>query len=682
VTRRSAPLYPLALSRRVTPDSVLTFLGSDPKLLRRDLIGTYGMGAVPLSFTLEGVVVNPFGMVYIPDKTDDSLSQPTIGQTTIGRSKLPPTACSLLLWMAFLFTLTRPVLGQDYTIQTEVGRGWILPGISANLPLTQGVAIDGSGNVFIVLTDDSVVVRMDPSGQLTLLAGNGIPGFSGDGGPAALAQLFYPTAAATDAAGNVYILDNGNHRIREVSNGVINTVAGGGSSFIVADNSPATSADLSGLIPYGLAVDSAGSFYFTAGNILKVSNGVITTVAGGGFGLGDNVPATSAFAAPAGLAIDAAGNLYYADTCYNRIRRVSNGIVSTVAGNGKPVPALLGFRCATSVAGPDTGTATSVTLNGPQGVAVDPAGNVYFMESAPSFGGRARQVSKGIITTVAGGNPSVLGMALGDNIPATSAVLYLAAGIAVDTAGNLYIPDNYGPFEIGRLRQVSNGVITTIAGASGVSGDNGPATGAQLSFPTSVAVDTQGSLYIVDSSNNVVRKILNGAITTIAGNRSDFHDSGSGPASSISLNGPEGVAVDSAGNVYIADPGNTRIVELSGGAFTTVATGVFATSIALDAGGIYTSPIVAATASAKCLMERSAPSLEAQEQASAATTVRPPAPNYPAPLVSPWIPRETFTSRTRITSASARSPKASSRRWRATGLLGSAGTMVPPPTLS
>ena len=540
----------------------------------------YGVRAVPIFFTLEGLVVDPFGTVYIPDKTDGSLSQPTIG-----RSKRPPKACPLLLWAAFLFALTRPVLGQDYTIQTEVGRGWNLPGISANLPLTQGVAIDGSGNVFIVLTDDSVVVRMDSTGQLTLLAGNGTPGFSGDGGPAAIAQLSYPTAAGTDAAGNVYILDNGNHRIREVSNGVINTVAGGGSNFYAADNGPATSADLSDLNPNGLAVDSAGSFYFTAGNIRKVSNGVITTVAGGGLGLGDNVPATSAFIAPAGLAIDAAGNLYYADTCYNRIRKISNGIVSTVAGNGKPVPDLLGFGCAPSVAGPDTGTATSVTLNGPQGVAVDTAGNVYFMESAPSFGARARQVSKGIVTTVAGGNPSVLGTALGDDIPATSAVLYLVAGIAVDTAGNLYIPDNYGPFEIGRLRQVSNGTITTIAGASGVSGDNGPATGAQLNFPASVAVDTQGSLYIVDFSNNVVRKVSSGSITTIAGNRSIFHDSGSGPATSLSLYGPEGVAVDSAGNVYIADTGNVRIVELSGGVFTTAATDVYATSIALDADG-------------------------------------------------------------------------------------------------
>jgi len=490
-------------------------------------------------------------------------------------------ACPLLLCTVFLL----PVLGQDYTIQTDLGRGWNLPGVSANLPLTQGVAVDRSGNVFIVLTNDSVVVRLDTSGQLTLVAGNGIPGFSGDGGPAALAQLSYPTAAATDAAGNVYILDNGNFRIREVSNGVINTVAGGGSLFSVPDNTPATSAALTGLNPYGLAVDSAGSFYFSAGNILKVSNGVITTVAGGGLGLNDNVPATSAFVSPAGLAIDAEGNLYYADTCYNRIRKVSNGMVSTVAGNGKPVPALLGFGCAPSVAGPDTGTATSVTLNGPQGVGVDAAGNVYFMEGAPSFGARAREVSKGVITTVAGGNPSVLGTALGDNIPATSAVLYLVGGIAVDTAGNLYIADNYGPFDIGRLRQVSNGVITTIAGASGVSGDNGPPALAQLNFPVNVAVDTQGSLYVVDFSNNVVRKASSGLITTIAGTFSVFHDSGSGAASSISLYGPEAVAVDSAGNVYIADTGNVRIVEISGGTFTTVVTGVFATSIAVDASG-------------------------------------------------------------------------------------------------
>src|SRR5260370_645098 len=180
--------------------------------------------------------------------------------------------------------LSCSLFGQtSYTISTLAGGGLPvnIPGTSASLGSVTGLAVDRAGNVFVASRADNIVLRLDGStGVLTLVAGNGTPGFSGDNGPATSAQLFDPYGVARDSAGNLYIADWGNPRMRKVSNGVITTVAGGGSSL--DDNVPATSAYL--LTPWAVAVDSPGNLYITDGrnSIKKVSNGVITTVAGGG----------------------------------------------------------------------------------------------------------------------------------------------------------------------------------------------------------------------------------------------------------------------------------------------------------------------------------------------------------------------------------------------------------------
>ena len=358
---------------------------------------------------------------------------------------------------------------------------------------------------------------------------------------------------------------------------------------------PATSARL-GLISgnlNGLAADSSGNIYFADGSrIRKVSGGVITTVAGGGSSFGDNIPATSAFFNPSGLALDAAGNLYFADACANRIRKVAGGVITTVAGNGTADF----FACAPSVAGGD-GTATSVSLNGPQGVAMDSAGAVYFMESTMPGQVRARKVSNGTITTVAGGsNGPPVGAAVSDNVPAIGALLSSAAGsLAVDAGGNLYIPDCYwlalpipngvtftGAPEVGRLRKVSNGVITTIAGANS---DSGPASGTQLNLPAGIALDGAGNLYIADSGKNIIREVSNGAITTIAGIRILGSQGDGGAATSAALFNPQGVAVDPRVTSYIAD-GDGSIRMLSHGLLTTLGSpSGLIPGVALDSGG-------------------------------------------------------------------------------------------------
>jgi uncharacterized protein (TIGR03437 family) len=317
------------------------------------------------------------------------------------------------------------------------------------------------------------------------VAGNGTAGFSGDNGPAIGAMLFVPTGTAVDTAGNLYIADAANNRIRKVSTGVITTIAGSGTGGFSGDNGPATSAMLS---------------------------------------------------TPESVAVDSLGNLFIADSGNSRIRKVSNGVITTIAGNGTA-----GFSG-------DNGPATNAQLNGPSGVAVDSAGNLFIADINNS---RVRKVSSGVITTVAGNGKAGFS---GDNGPAISAMLF-AYGVAVDSVGNLLIADH------DRIRKVSNGVITTIAGngTAGFSGDNGPATNAQLNGPSGVAVDSAGNLFIADYGDDRIREVSNGVITTIAGNGTAGFSGDGGPATSAMLFGPEGVAVDSLGDLFIADIDNSRI---------------------------------------------------------------------------------------------------------------------------
>ena len=285
-------------------------------------------------------------------------------------------------------------------------------------------------------------------------------------------------------------------------------------------------------------------------------SGIITTYAGdGAYGYsGDGGPATSAMlAAPEGVAVDTAGNLFIADSWNSNVRKVTpGGVISTVAGNGNP-----GYSG-------DGGPAASAMLNYPTGVAVDAAGNLFIADYGND---RIRMVTpSGIISTVAGNGTAGFS---GDGVPANSAQLNGPTGVAVDAAGNLFIADEHN----NRVREVNpGGVISTVAGngTGGYSGDGGPATSAELYYPAGVAVDTAGNLFIADTWSNSVRKVTpGGVISTVAGNGTGGYSGDGGPATSAELYYPSGVAVDAAGNLFIADFNNQRVRMVTGVASVT-----------------------------------------------------------------------------------------------------------------
>lgn len=523
--------------RRVSQEGVITTVAGTGKA------GFSGDGGPAINAELglpSGITLDSVGNLFISDRLNNRvrrLSTSGIITTVAGNGKgaYPPVAGS------------------------SIGDGG--PATSAALVGPAGLVVDGNGNLFIADLYNNRVRKVSPDGIITTVAGNGTAsGFSGDGGPAVNAQISGPIGVAVDGAGNLLVLQfYYGGRVLEVSaDGTIRSVAGSGTFGFSGDGGPATSAGLAN--PFAIALDAAGNLYIadTANyRIRKISqNGVITTVAGNGGGVysghqgpvGDGGPAKDArLSFPFSVAADSNGNLFIADTFDNRIRKISpDGIISTIAGTGTA-----GFSG-------DGGPAINAQLDAPFGLAVDGAGNLYFID-ANNY--RIRKISlDGTISTIAGTGKRGFS---GDGGPATSAMLgafswcnTFCGGLAVDGAGALFIADS----DNHRVRKVSpDGIITTVAGngAEGFSGDGGPATDAQFSGPTSVAVDHSGNLFIADSGRGHIRRVSpDGTITTVAGTGAFSGPSGDGEAAiNARLSAPSGVAVDSDGNLFIADPG-------------------------------------------------------------------------------------------------------------------------------
>ncbi len=310
-----------------------------------------------------------------------------------------------------------------------------------------GIAIDAAGNLYIADIGNNCIRKVNTSGIISTVAGNGTAGYSGDGGQAINAELSDPQAVAVDTSGNLYISDTGNSRIRKVSTtGIITTIAGNGTAGYSGDGGAANVAELHS--PIGLTCDVAGNLYIgdvSNNRVRKVTiSGIITTIAGNGTAgfSGDNGQAILAeLYQPIGVAFDAVGNLYIADNVNERIRMVTtSGIISTIAGNGTQ-----------SYSG-DGGLATAAEFHNPYGIAVDTAGNLYIADKGNN---RIRKVNTaGIISTFVGDGTQGYS---GDGGQATNAELYFPAGVALDATGNLYISDNQNNV----IRKITNAGQTT-----------------------------------------------------------------------------------------------------------------------------------------------------------------------------------------------------------------------------
>lgn len=543
-------------------------------------LGYYGDGGAAASAQFnvpEGVAVDSAGNIYVADVHNNRVRRISNGVVTTvagGGSAIPgdggPATNAFLfapngvavdaagnLYIADSGNNRVRMVSASGTITTLAGTGTAgFSGdnglaLNAQLNSPEYVAVDGAGILYISDTGNNRIRRVSPTGTITTLAGNGGAGFSGNNGPAVNAALNGPEGVAVDSAGNVFILDSNNLRVRKVSStGVITTVAGTGVNGNSGDGGLAISAQLSE--SYGLAIDSFGNLFIASYNsqsIREVSaGGTISTVAGpGAFLLSNNQAATSTQIAPTGVAVDSSGNFYIADN--SRVYKVSpQGIITTIAGTG-------------ACCGPGQSNVAAANDNiSPQRVSVDLSGNLYITD----FYAVVHKVSpNGLITTIAGnGTPGYSG----DGAAATSAKLATSpGGMAIDGGGNLYLADTGN----NRIRKISaGGTITTVAGSgvAGFAGDGGSPTVAQLNQPQGVALDAQGNLYIADTNNHRIRKVTagqNGTISTIAGTGSPGGAGDGGPAANAQLQYPEGIALDIQGDIFVADSSNNRVREIS-----------------------------------------------------------------------------------------------------------------------
>ena len=500
------------------------------------------------------------------------------------------TSANQVLTVPVSLKITAPASGiAQNVITTVAGTDFVypkgpLPGLQAPLGAITGLVFDSAGNLYIADTSNNLVLKMDQQGTVTVFAGNGTAGFSGDGGAARNAALNLGNQGsatgglATDTAGNLFIADSMNNRVRMVSSsGVITTIAGNGQAGFSGDGGNATLASLN--TPASVAVDGAGDIFigdWLNGRVRKVSAGIITTVAGNGTFANPQIgPAVqSPIQGMVGIAVDTAGNLYFGEQ-----NQYGNEYGNLFPGATTVEPFLAKVSAAGVLsliplpAGPCQASAEDA-------LAFDSSGNLYIVDSHCSAVYKMTPdgviVTKGpagspVIATVAGDGSGTPGFS-GDGGPADQALLNLPLGLAADSGGDLFIADSSNF----RLRKVTPaGIISTVGGPGySYGGDGGAAISANLSGPEGVAVDPGAGLFIADTFNNRIRRVTpNGIVSTFAGTGAYSFSGDGGPATAATLRQPNSVAVGVAGTVWIADSVNSSVRRVDqGGTISTVFT--------------------------------------------------------------------------------------------------------------
>jgi streptogramin lyase len=446
-----------------------------------------------------------------------------------------------------------------YTFTTLAGTPYAVTGVdgqggAAQFNFPAGTAVDSAGNVYVGDEDDDTIRKISPSGVVTTLAG--LSGQTGTAdGTGSAARFNNPIGVAVDSAGNVFVADATNQTIRKVTAaGVVTTLAGQAGVPGTQDGT-GTGAQFSN--PVGVAVDSSDNVYVVdqVGNAIRkvTPAGVVTTFAGeeGVSGSVDGTGSGARFNSPYLITIDGSGNLYVADEKNDEIREITPaGVVTTIAGAPKQQ-------------GHADGTGASASFNDPLGVAVDSSGNVYVADANNET---IRKIAPGGVVTTFAGRATIEGSTDGTG---TNAEFANPFGICADSNGNLYVGDAAN----NTIRKITPaGVVTTIAGTPGAGNANGTGGAAQFFGPAGITTDSSGNVYVADEDNDLIRKITPaGVVTTLAGSPGNS-GSADGTGAAAQFYFPFGVAVDSGGNVFVADSSNNTIRKITpGGVVTTVA---------------------------------------------------------------------------------------------------------------